>query len=658
MAMLFRFNTESRGAGQRPKWRNNATIAVIALLCVVVVGHSLTRTWQDRTRQLQSAQREVANLSWAVGEHAEAAFLLAESVLDGLNERAMNDGTGPEQRPRLSEVMKERVARLPVLNSLSVVDPDGIIIADSRPETVGFNAAQREFFQYQQTHDDHRPRVSNVIHSRVSGKPIISISIRLNRPGGGFAGVLVATVGVAYFEDFYATLNLGRDGIAGLFRQEGILLVRHPSFGSEVGSNLSGGALFRDALPAAASGTFVNYSAIDGVNRIVGYRRLTGFPLVVAAGLGVEEQLAAWRISAGENLLASVLIALLLGYIGVRLVLQVRWLTRAELATKAAEAEARTAAERFRMIANNASDVVITIDMQFVRRYVSPGCRDLLGYEPEELIGGSPLSLTHPEEIERIGECLREMIAGRDRDLITCRVRHRDGHWIWMEVSFRLVRDPNTGKPREICAALRDLTERMAAESALRESASELEQFSANLQEMQARNAASQYARSLLEASLDPMVTISPEGKITDVNEATIRLTGVPRDGLIGTDFSDYFTEPALARIVYRQVFAVGSARDFALTIKHPDQPPTDVLYNASVYRDEDGNVLGVFAAARDITAVKRAEAEVAAQRRKELDRLEELELYQRLTVGRELKMIDLKKEILDLQEKIAAAAG
>ena len=56
------------------------------------------------------------------------------------------------------------------------------------------------------------------------------------------------------------------------------------------------------------------------------------------------------------------------------------------------------------------------------------------------------------------------------------------------------------------------------------------------------------YARSLLEASLDPLVTISPEGKITDVNEAATLVTGVGREELVGTDFSEYFTEPDKAR--------------------------------------------------------------------------------------------------------------
>ena len=164
---------------------------------------------------------------------------------------------------------------------------------------------------------------------------------------------------------------------------------------------------------------------------------------------------------------------------------------------------------------------------------------------------------------------------------------------------------------------------------------------------------ASQYARSLIEASLDPLVTISPEGKITDVNEGSIKATGVPREELIGTDFSNYFTEPEKAREGYQQVFAKGFVTDYPLTIRHKDGRLTHVLYNASVYKDIAGKVLGVFAAARDVTAQKQAEAEVAEQRTKELERLAELERFQKLTVGRELKMIELKKEIEELQKLI-----
>src|SRR4030066_2066473 len=96
----------------------------------------------------------------------------------------------------------------------------------------------------------------------------------------------------------------------------------------------------------------------------------------------------------------------------------------------------------------------------------------------------------------------------------------------------------------------------------------------------------SQYARSLIEASLDPLFTISPDGKITDINNASINITEVTRENLIGTDFFEYFTEPDKAREIYKQVFTEGFVADFPLTIR--DGKLTDVLFNGSGYKDCD----------------------------------------------------------------------
>src|ERR1043165_592141 len=119
----------------------------------------------------------------------------------------------------------------------------------------------------------------------------------------------------------------------------------------------------------------------------------------------------------------------------------------------------------------------------------------------------------------------------------------------------------------------------------------------------------SEYARSLIEASLDPLFTISPDGKITDMNYASIKITGKSREQLIGSEFLEYFTEPDKARAGYEQVFADGFVADYPLTIK--DHKLTDVLFNGSVYKDEHGKVLGIVVVARDITEQKRIEKEL-----------------------------------------------
>ncbi|MCC3153622.1 PAS domain S-box protein [Hymenobacter sp. BT770] len=127
------------------------------------------------------------------------------------------------------------------------------------------------------------------------------------------------------------------------------------------------------------------------------------------------------------------------------------------------------------------------------------------------------------------------------------------------------------------------------------------------------------YARGLIEASRDPLVTISPEGKITDMNQATVNITGLDREQLSGSDFFVYFTDPQMAREVYQEVFAKGTVADSPLTLRHKDGKLTDVLFNGSVYKNDEGEVLGVVVVARDVTDQKRiatelTEAKIAAE--------------------------------------------
>ena len=119
------------------------------------------------------------------------------------------------------------------------------------------------------------------------------------------------------------------------------------------------------------------------------------------------------------------------------------------------------------------------------------------------------------------------------------------------------------------------------------------------------------YARSLIEASLDPLVTINTDGKITDMNLALANITGISRKKLTGTDFFEHFTEPQKAREVYERVFDKGSVVDSPLTLRHKKGKLTEVLFNGSVYKDQIGKVLGVVIVARDVTAQKRIAKEL-----------------------------------------------
>ncbi len=114
------------------------------------------------------------------------------------------------------------------------------------------------------------------------------------------------------------------------------------------------------------------------------------------------------------------------------------------------------------------------------------------------------------------------------------------------------------------------------------------------------------YARSLIEASHDPLVTISTDGKIMDMNEAMVKVSESSREKLKGTNFKNYFTDKEKAKAVYESVFAKGFVTDFPLTMLNGKL--TDVLFNGSVYKDAKGKVQGAVVVARDVTDQKKIE--------------------------------------------------
>jgi diguanylate cyclase (GGDEF)-like protein/PAS domain S-box-containing protein len=135
-----------------------------------------------------------------------------------------------------------------------------------------------------------------------------------------------------------------------------------------------------------------------------------------------------------------------------------------------AERRLKESEARYRLLADHSSDMVFQLDLDLVRRYVSPACREILGYEPEELIGVKPVSMVHPEDAARVKLAFQSLLDGNaDRHSIINRIRHRDGRWTWVEAQLKTLRDPQTGRPAGIIGTLRDVSARKAIEDQLQE---------------------------------------------------------------------------------------------------------------------------------------------------------------------------------------------
>lgn len=252
---------------------------------------------------------------------------------------------------------------------------------------------------------------------------------------------------------------------------------------------------------------------------------------------------------------------------------------------KRLEEEIRVASLYARSLIEASLDPLVTISPQGKITDVNEATEQATGVSRQQLIGSDFSSyFTEPERASAGYQAVLSQGYVRDYPLT---IRHVSGRTMDVLYNATLYRNER-GHPQGVFAAARDVTDRRRMEEKLRR--------------------ASLYARSLIEASLDPMVTISPEGKITDVNKATELATGVTRERLIGSNFSSYFTEPERADQGYRRVLADGLVRDYGLTIRHASGQTMDVLYNATVYKNDAGELQGVFAAARDVTEQKASE--------------------------------------------------
>ena len=167
-----------------------------------------------------------------------------------------------------------------------------------------------------------------------------------------------------------------------------------------------------------------------------------------------------------------------------------------------AEKNLRESEARYRLLAENSTDLIARHYPNGSFLYVSPACRTLLGYEPDEMIGHGVAEFCHPEDLEEIRRARSAVLRQTDMYTFTYRFRRKSGGFAWMEVTSRGIRNPGTDTVQEIVTVSRDITQRQQAERALRES--------------EAKN------RALLDALPDAIMVLSNDGEVLDFKPAKV----------------------------------------------------------------------------------------------------------------------------------------
>jgi diguanylate cyclase (GGDEF)-like protein/PAS domain S-box-containing protein len=258
-----------------------------------------------------------------------------------------------------------------------------------------------------------------------------------------------------------------------------------------------------------------------------------------------------------------------------------------------AEAGRLAAEERSRRLAETSTDMLVVHDARGRMAYLSPACRELLGVEPESLLGRRPQTLMHPEDLPHVAAALTEVAAGVDTLTVTLRLRRADGTWVWVETRLRVLRDEH-GRAVEAHSTVRDISDRMLAGTALAEAEARF--------------------RSTFEDAPIGMAIIGVDGTYQRVNRALAGLIGRTREEMEGRHALD-FTHPddrEADLAVRERMLARGTDSHRAeKRYLHANGEIVWVALSASLVRDAEGKPLYLLSQVQDVTERRRYEAEL-----------------------------------------------
>nr|WP_038000098.1 diguanylate cyclase [Thauera linaloolentis] len=448
-----------------PPRQSLATLLNLAIM--LVCAGAITALWLitlqriafEREQAVAAAVQSNSNLAIAFEQQIFRTLKAAEQVAVFVRERYLQQGSAID----LQQLVEQQIIRETIFSIVSVVDENGRIVSSSNSQVNGsVNYADRAFFQAQRAPRADELFVSRPVFGRISRHWQIPMSLRISRPDGSFGGVIVMSVAPADLTDFYLQADLGQQGLLELTGLDGVVLSRKTGSRNDFGLDARELAWFQRHGTTVTDGFVDNGEAIDKVARIVSYRGMEGYPLMVAVGTSYADELApALQRESSYLLMASSATVALLVFSGL-LVLMLARQRAAVDALRASEALFRATFHQAAMgiahIAPNGR--ILGANEKFCL---------MLGYSREELHARTVFELGDEKGRDEARRLLARRLSAASPALspeIEKPYRRKDGSVLWVCEALSVVRGAH-GRPDFLVAITQDITSRKALEARL-----------------------------------------------------------------------------------------------------------------------------------------------------------------------------------------------
>lgn len=465
----------NRGMGMEqnpsiPDYRafKRAIVAAVSILVLFIVGFSVWKAVVEYGLTIRAAELQSRGYARALKEHADRAVSEADNILlDTLDHLRAHGGIEKESGPHLREFLSRHPRNVPQVGAIFLVNRDGLLFAHSLDAPIKqASVVEREYFLHHRANpQDDTPFLSRPVKSKINGRWRFMLSRPYRSADGAFDGLVAVAFEMEYFQEFYASLDLGKKGRIVILRKDGVVLMSQPFKESDFSADFKKSHLFKTYLPKSPGGTFRIASGkalLESKGRIISYESLDSFPIVVNANMGIDEVTAAWLESTYKQGFITLAACLALVSLTMLLLRQIKRIEQTYHRQLEQRKEIVQAASAWQSTFDSVADAIWVMDLDRRIQRCNRASERIFGKNAEHVVGSLCCEVAHPGNNTLVDCPFEKMLASGQRATLQIAMDQR-----WYEVTV----DPIHSAAGEIAGAVHivsDITDSRAAEERYR----------------------------------------------------------------------------------------------------------------------------------------------------------------------------------------------